>query len=307
MRKEYDLKCKRLRELDSRSKQLDFRGENSNKIDRTRAVVKDLHSRIGVAIHRIESISKTIEKLRDRELQPQLEELIGGLSRMWKTMVECYAKQLDIISTLTSNGNSNNVTMQFELNREAVVVLEYQLNTLCSSFTNWISSHQIYLCSINHWLHRCCVFPEGHKSTRRRNQSELSYWKENSPPIYATCGDWLEELDKLPVEQVEKAIKALATHFVPHHHQNNTGDISLSLSRKTDTTVNYNIARNNQASPVSWSLDLEKLQIELATFINRLMLFSQDSVNMYEKLHHSITEAHKRYQIPGTSQKERSR
>jgi hypothetical protein len=39
--------------------------------------VKDLHSRIFVAIQRIDMISKNIEDLRDKELQPQLEELIG--------------------------------------------------------------------------------------------------------------------------------------------------------------------------------------------------------------------------------------
>jgi hypothetical protein len=47
-------------------------------IDKTRAVVKDLHSRIRVAIHSVDSISKRIEKIRDEELQPQLLELIQG-------------------------------------------------------------------------------------------------------------------------------------------------------------------------------------------------------------------------------------
>lgn len=65
------MKCKILRQLESN-------GESSHKIDKTRAVVKDLHSRIRVAIHRIDSISKRIEDLRDKELQPQLEELIEG-------------------------------------------------------------------------------------------------------------------------------------------------------------------------------------------------------------------------------------
>lgn len=71
VRRDYDIKCKILRELESK-------GETSQKIDKTRAVVKDLHSRIRVAIHRIHSISKRIEDLRDKELQPQLEELIEG-------------------------------------------------------------------------------------------------------------------------------------------------------------------------------------------------------------------------------------
>jgi hypothetical protein len=49
-------------------------------IDKTRAAVKDLHSRILVAIQRIDMVSKNIEDLRDKELQPQLEELI---ERYW--------------------------------------------------------------------------------------------------------------------------------------------------------------------------------------------------------------------------------
>lgn len=65
------MKCKILRQLESK-------GEKTSKVDKTRATVKDLHSRIRVAIHRIDSISMRIEELRDKELQPQLEELIEG-------------------------------------------------------------------------------------------------------------------------------------------------------------------------------------------------------------------------------------
>jgi hypothetical protein len=67
------MRCRTLRQLESSGKSL-----HNIKIDKTRAVVKDLHSRIRVALHRIDSISKRIEELRDKELQPQLEELIEG-------------------------------------------------------------------------------------------------------------------------------------------------------------------------------------------------------------------------------------
>jgi hypothetical protein len=73
VRREYDTNCKVLRQLESNGKSL-----HNVKIDKTRAIVKDLHSRIRVALHRIDSISKRIEELRDKELQPQLEELIDG-------------------------------------------------------------------------------------------------------------------------------------------------------------------------------------------------------------------------------------
>lgn len=65
------MKCRLLRHKESV-------GEKSIIIDKTRVIVKDLHSRILVAIHRIDSISKQIEEIRDKELQPQLEELIEG-------------------------------------------------------------------------------------------------------------------------------------------------------------------------------------------------------------------------------------
>jgi hypothetical protein len=52
------------------------RGKNQIVADFTRATVKDLHSRILVGIQKIDFISKNIEDLRDKELQPQLDELI---------------------------------------------------------------------------------------------------------------------------------------------------------------------------------------------------------------------------------------
>lgn len=45
-------------------------------VDFTRATVKALHSIILVAIQKIDFISKNIEDIRDKELQPQLDELI---------------------------------------------------------------------------------------------------------------------------------------------------------------------------------------------------------------------------------------
>jgi hypothetical protein len=84
IRKEYDMKCKFLQHQESK-------GEKSSTIDKTRAVVKDLHSRIRVAILRIDSISKRIEELRDKELQPQLEELIEGYDYL---DFSCFTKAL---------------------------------------------------------------------------------------------------------------------------------------------------------------------------------------------------------------------
>lgn len=71
IRKVYDRKCNQLRHQFAK-------GYGSQVIDRTRSVVKDLHSRIMVALHSVDSISKRIEKMRDEELHPQLVELVHG-------------------------------------------------------------------------------------------------------------------------------------------------------------------------------------------------------------------------------------
>ena len=78
------MKCKFLRNLESK-------GEKTSRIDKMRAVVKDLHSRIRIAILRIDSISKRIEELRDKELTPQLEELIDGYDSIDSS---CFSKAL---------------------------------------------------------------------------------------------------------------------------------------------------------------------------------------------------------------------
>lgn len=68
--RKYDEKCKKLRHLEAR-------GGNQIDIDFTRAAVKDLHSRVLVSVQKIDFISKSIEDMRDEDLQPQLDELVG--------------------------------------------------------------------------------------------------------------------------------------------------------------------------------------------------------------------------------------
>lgn len=60
----------------------DAKGEDPAVVDKTRASVRDLHTRINVSMHTVKSVSKRIEALRDEELQPQLMELIQGYDHM---------------------------------------------------------------------------------------------------------------------------------------------------------------------------------------------------------------------------------
>lgn len=293
IRRKYDLKCRLLRHQESR-------GEIQYRIDKTRAAVKDLHSRIRIAIHRIDSISKRIEELRDKELQPQLEELIGGLTRMWEMMLDCHKNQYSIISVACDNGTTK-VSIRSESHRQAATILEFKLNSLSSNFTKWISAQKTYLQAIDKWLHKC-VFPLKQKSSRRR-PTEFDPKRDIAPPIFVTCKDWLALLNNLPTKEVADAIKDLVTmttHFLPRQeksHENSKS--SFTLSWKSGQSVGFKGDIHRNESPVDWSLNYDSLQSGLVVFFDRLKTFAESSVAGYRDLQASIDEQHSRYERSG--------
>ncbi|KAL3639508.1 hypothetical protein CASFOL_017415 [Castilleja foliolosa] len=175
LRSHFDQKCKLLRQQESR-------GEST---DKTRAVVKDLHSRIGVAIHRINSISKKIEEIRDKELQPQLEELIEGLRKMWEQMMECHKLQLHIISISRAPGGAK-ITIQHDSRKQTAILLGNELSSLSSTFTKWIGAQRLYVDSIEKWLFKCVALQQNKSKRNKRNKPPQL--RNLGPPIYMICG-----------------------------------------------------------------------------------------------------------------------
>lgn len=282
IRREYDMKCKLLREQNSRD-------ESRYKIDKTRAAVKDLHSRIRIAIQRIDSISKTIEELRDKELQPQLEELIGGLIRMWRMMLECHKQQYNIIVAATNNGSIKLSAIRSESHRQATMLLQFELSSLCSSFTKWMSSHKSYLEAINGWLLKCILLnPMRQKASRRRN-FQFSPKRSLAPPIFVACRDWLKLLDELPAREVADSVKDLidvTAHFLPRQEK----------GRGTKRAGGMYEELQGHDVTVDWNLNYDSLQSGLVVFLDRLKYFADVSVAKYESLQKSIDEAKAAYE-----------
>ncbi|CAJ2653814.1 unnamed protein product [Trifolium pratense] len=277
VRKEYDMKCKILRNLESKA-------EKTSTIDKTRAAVKDLHSRIRVAIHRIDSISKRIEELRDRELQPQLEELIEGLNRMWEVMHECHKLQFQIMSASYNNSHAR-ITMHSELRRQITSYLENELHFLSSSFTKWIEAQKSYLVAINGWIHKCVPLQQKSFKRKRRPQSELLI--QYGPPIYATCDVWLKKIGTLPVKDVVDSIKSLASdtaRFLPYKDKNQGNGTDSNIGGEPDGLLRDDVSED-------WISGFDRFRASLIRFLGQLNSLSGSSVKMYNELQQAIQEA----------------
>lgn len=294
VRRDYDMKCKLLRQLESQGRQLESKG--SIRIDKTRATVKDLHSRIRVAIHRIDHISKRIEELRDKELQPQLEELIEGLSRMWDIMSECHRLQYRIISIAYSNGNTK-ISINSESHRQITFYLENVLSSLSSSFTKWILAQKFYVMAIDGWLSKCVTLQQN--SSKRKRRLNPPPWRNQGPPIYVTCGVWLEKLDTLPTKEVSDSIKGLASeisHFIPHQDKNQGPNIKPLFPKNWKSDSSSEAAVNMLRDEVSedWISGFDRFRSSLEGFVGQLSNFAECSVTMYRDIETAIEEVKSR-------------
>ncbi|XP_015631957.1 protein ROLLING AND ERECT LEAF 2-like isoform X1 [Oryza sativa Japonica Group] len=292
--RQYDEKCRQLRHQESKA-------ESQMSIDRTRATVKDLHSRIIVAIQRIDMISKNIEDLRDKELQPQLEELIGSLTRMWSTMLECHKHQREIIKS--SSGNTK-VLIRSESQFQAALLLQVELNTLYSTFLKWIAYHRSYLHSLNSWLLKCVKPLRGKKSSRRKKEADTPITKFAVAPMFKTCESWIKLLDDLPTKDLEDAIKGLVAdinHSVPRQEKRRgtsklTSSLSRSSSTKTISSFSRNGELNGEMSEIHRNSHTTDLQSSLETFLEGFAEFSDVSLKKYMELAVDINKAKEQYE-----------
>ncbi|CAI0397303.1 unnamed protein product [Linum tenue] len=292
VRREYDAKCRFLRQLESKN-------ESSYRIDKTRANVKDLHSRIRVAIQRIDSISMRIEELRDKELQPQLEELIEGLSRMWEVMFECHKLQYTIITIANTNAK---ISLQSESRRQITLHLESELGSLSSTFTKWMNSQKSYLKSINDWLFTCVVLPEKTSRRTKRAPNPSSTLRHFGAPIYATCGVWLDKLESLPAREVADSIKGLTTEtsrFIPHQDRKQ----GKKMATTTELPPSWKGDNDNRSDDVAADDDnggprgSERFRSSLEGFIGQLSKFAELSVNMYKEVEKAIQDAKHQFEV----------
>ncbi|KAI3725859.1 hypothetical protein L1987_65655 [Smallanthus sonchifolius] len=155
--------------------------------------VNDLYSRILVNLRICDSISKRIEKVRDDELQPQIIELLRGLTKTWKVMLESHKAQSRImfeVKTFSCADLTNDKSRHL-----ATLQLEAEIQNWRACFSSYIASMEAYIEDLSHWA-RITIASE---------------YELNTPPlVFIVCRDWSTVMKSLPNQAVTFAMKRFA-------------------------------------------------------------------------------------------------
>ncbi|XP_047322750.1 protein ALTERED PHOSPHATE STARVATION RESPONSE 1-like [Impatiens glandulifera] len=198
-RKLYEKKCSQLRNHDAR-------GDDEICVDKTKVAVKDLYSRIVVAIRRAESISNKIEKLRDEELQPQIVELLKGLMRNWKILLESHEIQSKIINEVKSYNCPTYGKFCNNSHRLATLQLETELQNWKTCLMQYMVGQKAYVEALKGWL-SLFIAPEVEFYSRGRSSSRLC-GVQRGPPLLSLCNDWLTRVGNLPNKAVAYSMRS---------------------------------------------------------------------------------------------------
>lgn len=223
------------------------------------------------------------------------------LRRMWEVMLDCHKLQFHVISVAYTPTNIK-ISIQSDSRRQITMELENELNSLSYSFTKWIGAQKAYIEAINKWLYKCFLPQKSSKKKRRLLQPPPL--RNYGPPIYVTCGVWLDKLDTLPTKAVTDSIKSLAaevSHFLPRQEKNQG---KHGTSGK-DVEKGMNLLRNEgseeqQQRPAA---GLDQFRISLAGFLCQLSHFADFSVTMFTDLQKEIEKAKSSYQLLKSQEK----
>lgn len=187
-------------------KRLDERGAEAHKVDSTRSMIRSLSTKIRISIQVVEKISLKINKLRDDELWPQLNELIQGLTRMWKSMLECHrsqcqaireARNLDVISSHKLS----------DAHLDATLRLERDLLHWTSMFSSWIAAQKGYVRALNNWLVKCLLYEPEETAD---GIAPFSPGRVGAPPAFVICNQWSQAMDRISEKEVVDSIRVFA-------------------------------------------------------------------------------------------------
>ncbi|EXB56345.1 hypothetical protein L484_024887 [Morus notabilis] len=295
-------------------KYLDKEGGNkAQKANSTRALLRDLTTKLNIAFQIVDRISIAINKLRDEEFWPQIMELNHRLLQMWKAMLECHKSQYQAVAeakgldAITYDGKLNNADLK------AAIQLKLELQTWNLSFSNWVFTQKDYVKSLNGWLVRCLLYepeetPDG--------LIPFSPGRLGAPPVFVILNHWSHAMDTLSEAEVIGAIQGFlaAIDLLLKEHNVDLQQIviadkeiekkvkilereeqkmqKLMQGREKNMVISVGHTHQKGTSFVNHSeiIRYSNLQLGLKQIFLAMEKFMQNSMHIYEELRIRIEE-----------------
>ncbi|KAL9231892.1 hypothetical protein vseg_007055 [Gypsophila vaccaria] len=241
MRVSHDRKLRKLQQMIER-------GAEPQKIESLRSMVRSLSTKISIAIQIVDRISAKINKVRDEELWPQLNELIQGFSRMWKAMLECHRSQCEAIDAGRGLDAIAFPSNPSDTHLEATLQLEHDLINWTCRFTDWVGAQKGYVRALNSWLLKCLL----HEPEETADGiAPFSPGRVGAPPIFVICHQWNQSLERVAETSEKEVINSMRVFamMVLHFRERDKGEMKQRM------TVNRDIERKVK------NLDREDLKI----------------------------------------------
>ncbi|RWR92412.1 nitrate regulatory gene2-like protein [Cinnamomum micranthum f. kanehirae] len=297
----YDRKRKQLKHMDER-------GVEPHKLVSTQTFVRKLSDKLKIAIQFVDSISSTITKLRDEELWLQINELIHGLGRMWKVMLECHQSQCRLISEANNLDSVASGGRLIDAHKEATMQLELELLKWLSSFYAWISAQKAYIRTLNEWLLKCLHYvPEETDD----GIAPYSPSRIGAPPVFVICNHWSQAMERLSENEVFTAMQTFSMSVLQlweqHYEEQRqsmmtNNDMKRRLKslksdiqkvKKAFSSVNKKLLVVSEQSGMplpgqlvhrSVTTNVSSLQCSLKQIFEAMDKFSAESMEVYEEL-----------------------
>lgn len=283
------------------------KGAEAHKIDSTRTLITKLSTKIRIAIQVVDSISNKINKLRDEELWPQINEIILGFERMWKVMLECHQKQCQAILQAGSLDYIASGGKFSESHINSVMELEMELLKWISNFSAWVNSQKNYVKALNGWAALCLHYEPEETAD---GIPPYSPGRIGAPPVFVICHCWSQAMDQISEREVLNAMQAFATtirhlweqHVVEEHQQmmakrdldkwlKAVGEKTQEIHKEMDA-LNKKLALipGQSVLPLYGEVHLgqrgevHSLQLGLRQFFEAMENFTATSMKAYEQL-----------------------
>ncbi|KAL8552966.1 hypothetical protein ACS0TY_001583 [Phlomoides rotata] len=250
-------------------KRMDERGWEGHKVDATRSLVRSLSTKIKMGIQVVDNISVKINRLRDEELWPQLNELIQGLRRMWKSMVECHGYQCEAMGEAKG---FDGIALSDEGGRDLINW------TLC--FSHWVDAQKGYVRALTNWLLKCLLYvPEQTVD----GTAPFSPGRMGAPAVFVVCHQWAQELDRLSGKEVVNSMRDLASNVVQQWEQDQ-GKIKNQQGKEEQKMHKALLDKRRVMYHSEMTTKGGSLQASLQHVLEAMGHFTANSLKIYENL-----------------------